>query len=395
MCIRDRRNEKLNAELGLKAEQVEALRDTIDELRDKSLLDSDFEVAVDAMRKGDISVAESIFQGRIDEGNVELEQAHRNLGALNIFINPQKAIEAYREAVRLNPKNADSWVQLGTLLLRTADYDGAMSAYENLSSEADDAGSRIKAVGFVGNVHLNRGELDYAEQKFSEAQKLACESEDHEYMAQAHASLAKVYHQQGEIDDALLHVNKAIDLFPDESEFGLANQYSLKGMLFIDSDLNKAERLVRESLRRFRKIEAPEYIAYQLNNLGTILRRRQEYPDALDCFTEALELHEGTCNRAAAATAKMNIGGVYSSNKLPEKGRDYVCDALFELLEFGNYGRVAEALVNLAGYHRQVGEKERACDLYAYALRLTDHNGLSGLSGTIRSWMAGYCDRSS
>ena len=91
----------------------------------------------------------------------------------------------------------------------------------------------------------------------------------------------------------------------------------------------------------------------------------------------------------------MNIGGVYSSNKLPEKGRDYVCDALFELLELGNYGRVAEALVNLAGYHRQVGEKERACDLYTYALRLTDHNGLSGLSGTIRSWMAGYCDMSS
>ena len=136
-------NQQLNAELGLKAEQVEALTATIDELRDESLLDRDFEVAVDAMRKGDISVAESIFQGQIDEGSVELEQAYRNLGALNIFVNPPKAIKAYREATRLNAKNSDSWVQLGTLLLRMSDYDGAMSAYENLSSEADDAGSRI------------------------------------------------------------------------------------------------------------------------------------------------------------------------------------------------------------------------------------------------------------
>ena len=374
--------------------EIEALTATVDELRDEGLFKSEYKDAVSAIRQGDFSVAESVFQKQIDEGTPKLEQAYINLGALNLFANPVKAINAYKKAAEINNENPNTWVQLGTLYLRTGSSDKAMSAYEKLSTISDntrDIGTRIKAVGFVGNVYLNTGKLHNAEQSFIETKRLAIKIGDVEYLAQVHGSLAKVYHQQGKIPEAVEQVDEAIKLFPEENKFGIANQHSLKGALFIESDLNKAERHIRESLRIFRKIETPEYIAYQLNNLGTILRRRREYPDALKVLKEALDIHKKTANRQAAATTEMNIGGTYLSLGEAEKARDSFCDALSELLELNNYVRVAETLTNLAAYHRQIDEVDKACDLYAYALRISDHSGLGGLSKTIRNWMAGYC----
>jgi|GEM_PF-4276044 len=377
--------------------QVESLTATIDELRNRSHFDSEYEEALDAARLGDVSVAESLFQKQIDESSQAMERSYINLGALNVFIDPEKAIHSYNKAAELNSENHDNWIQLGILLLRTGSADEAMSAFKKvlaISSDAEDLEIKLKAMGYMGNVHLQTGRLPHAEQSFLDILALAEELDDYLYLAQAHGSLAKLYFWKGKSDDALKHVDKALELFPKDNEFGIANQYSLKGLLYLETDLNKSERLIRESLRMFRKIEAPEYIAYQLGNLGVIHRRRgkREYPDALKMHKEALLITEKIGQRSSSATSNMNIGVIYSLINEKEKGRDHYCIALSEFLELGNYARAVEVLVNLGGYHRNVGEIDKALDLYKYALRLSILCKLGGWIERIKQFIASCAD---
>ena len=60
--------------------------------------------------------------------------AARQLGALDFDHDTDKAIAAYREAVDLDPENADGWNHLGHLLRRTGDLDGAEHAYGQVLS---------------------------------------------------------------------------------------------------------------------------------------------------------------------------------------------------------------------------------------------------------------------
>jgi tetratricopeptide (TPR) repeat protein len=90
--------------------------------------------ALAQLRQGNTTMAEMIFQDiltrKTDEGqsaNKQAAEAARHLGALAFLHNRDKALHAYRQAVRLDPENAEAWKQLGNVYHQQGDLTQAKS----------------------------------------------------------------------------------------------------------------------------------------------------------------------------------------------------------------------------------------------------------------------------
>ncbi len=146
----------------------------------------------------------------------EAATAARRLGALAFFHDTDKAMAAYREAVDLDPENALGWNQLGYLLNRTGDLDGAERAFGRVLSlgnlVADDAMIAI-ATGNLGNVYRTRGELDRAEEMYRKGLALDEALGHKEGMASQYGNLANLYKTRGDLERAEEMYKKGLELF--------------------------------------------------------------------------------------------------------------------------------------------------------------------------------------
>lgn len=95
--------------------------------------------------------------------------------------------------------------------------------------------------------------------------------------ARARVALAAEYLQKGQLDQALQHLQKAIELDPKSAE-----AYNIMGALLErDGDIEKAEKNYRKALSL-----KPDYSQVH-NNYGVLLYRAKRYKDALEQFTLA------------------------------------------------------------------------------------------------------------
>ena len=165
------REETLRGQVRQLTEAVQALADQ----RGKSGAPAGIDAALAHLAKGETDAAESVFyevkERRKKAGAGALKEAAaaaaRHIGALAYLHDTDKAMAAYREAVDLDPENADGWNRLGNLLFRTGDLNGAERAYGrflSLGNLVDDDDEIIAiATSNLGNLYQTRGDLDRAE----------------------------------------------------------------------------------------------------------------------------------------------------------------------------------------------------------------------------------------
>ena len=137
------------------------------------------DAALAQLQQGNTEKAERIFEDILKrksaEGqtaNQQAAEAARHLGALAFLHDTDKALNAYRRAVSLDPENVEGWNQLGHLLQRVGDLDGSEKAYRKVLA----SGKSVKsdtwiavAYGNLGIVYEIRGELDQAEAMYKKA----------------------------------------------------------------------------------------------------------------------------------------------------------------------------------------------------------------------------------
>lgn len=105
-----------------------------------------------------------------------------------------RAIQAYREALRIEPEDADAWKHLGGAYLNLEQYDQAIQALGvSLRIQPVNAG----AWHYLGTCYFSLKQYDLAVQAFIE--RVRIESED----AKAWYSLGTAYHFQGQRDKVL------------------------------------------------------------------------------------------------------------------------------------------------------------------------------------------------
>jgi tetratricopeptide (TPR) repeat protein len=181
--------------------------------------------ALAKLAEGETIAAEEIFRQtlvrRKAEGlaaNREAAEAARNLGALAFLRDTQAALVAYREAVTLDPENADGWNQLGRIFYRVGDLQYAEAAFRKglvLAQVRSDRTLTARAYNNLGHVYQIRGQLDQAEAMYQQSLALAKELGHKEVMASNYNNLGNVYQSRGELDQAEAMYQQSLDLFTE------------------------------------------------------------------------------------------------------------------------------------------------------------------------------------
>jgi lipopolysaccharide biosynthesis regulator YciM len=111
---------------------------------------------------------------------------------LNFLLNeqPDKAIEAFIEVVKVDPETVELHFALGSLFRRRGEYDRAIRMHQNLLERAD-LGAEQKAIALaeLGQDYLKAGILDRAEEVFNRLS-------DGPHAAQAQRHLLEIYEQE-------------------------------------------------------------------------------------------------------------------------------------------------------------------------------------------------------
>src|SRR3970282_2895 len=92
---------------------------------------------------------------------------------LNFLLNeqPDKAIEAFIEAVKVDPETIELHFALGSLFRRRGEFDRAIRMHQSLLERADLAAEqKLAALAELGEDYLKAGILDRAEEVFTKLQ---------------------------------------------------------------------------------------------------------------------------------------------------------------------------------------------------------------------------------
>jgi lipopolysaccharide biosynthesis regulator YciM len=115
---------------------------------------------------------------------------------LNFLLNeqPDKAIEAFIEVVKVDPATIELHFALGSLFRRRGEYDRAIRMHQNLLERADlSADQKVVALAELGQDYLKAGILDRAEEVFKKLQKVP---HSPGAAAAARAHLLEIYEQE-------------------------------------------------------------------------------------------------------------------------------------------------------------------------------------------------------
>jgi lipopolysaccharide biosynthesis regulator YciM len=118
---------------------------------------------------------------------------------LNFLMNeqPDKAIEAFIEVVKVDPETIELHFALGSLFRRRGEYDRAIRMHQNLLERADlSAEQKLAALAALGEDYLKAGILDRAEEVFRRLEKTAAAS-------QAKSRLLEIYEQEKDWERAI------------------------------------------------------------------------------------------------------------------------------------------------------------------------------------------------
>ncbi|MEF9942858.1 MAG: lipopolysaccharide assembly protein LapB [Burkholderiaceae bacterium] len=234
---------------------------------------------------------------------------------LNLLLNdqPDKAIDAFIEVVKLDPETIELHHALGNLFRRRGEFDRAVRIHNHLLNRADlPVAERSRALAELGHDYMKGGLLDRAEDSFvrlaedshyrfdalrallriyqmerewehaiDTAQKLEREAgESHQVqMAHFHCELADKLLARGQLDEAQAQVELAL----------VVNRKSARALVAA-GDIAAKQGDSAAAMQLWRKIEAvaPEYVPMVVPRMAEVLAGSDRREDALNLLRRAL-----------------------------------------------------------------------------------------------------------
>jgi lipopolysaccharide assembly protein B len=282
------------------------------------------------------------FESRVSEtDNAALPRSY--FRGLNHLLNdqPDKAIDAFIEVVKLNPETIELHQALGNLFRRRGEFDRAVRIHTHLLNRADlPARQRSNALEELGQDYLKAGLLDRAEDAFIQlledrhhrfdalralvriyqterewlkavdcARKLESEAGESHHVAISHyyCELASDALARNALDDAQRTIDQAL----------AANRKSVRALI-LNGDLAAKRGELQEALRQWRGVEeaSAEYVPLIAARVADAMAAEGREQDALEWLEHALReapsidlldvvAHRATAWRGAAVAEKL------------------------------------------------------------------------------------------
>ena len=205
--------------------------------------------------------------------NIEEGRARAWLALAHLLENkkPDDALQAYRKASELTPKDAEPHLSAGLLHERQKEFSDAEAEYKQVL--VLDPKSTEAAIGLT-NIYMKSGHLGDAEPLL---RQLAAEQPND---AGIHLQLGRVLAAQGKKDDAVGEMRTALKLTPNDSEA----QRELVDLLTSAGKNDQAEAIYRAL------VAAHPDDADLHRGLGQTLLRQKKFPEAQQELLVALRL---------------------------------------------------------------------------------------------------------
>ena len=261
---------------------------------------------------------------------------------LNFLLNeqPDKAIEAFLEAARLDTETIELHFALGSLFRRRGEMDRAIRVHQNLvDREGVSDDQRLHALGELGQDYLKAGLLDRAEDIFLKLRQTARDEEALKFLleiyqqekewakaitiaeslpghaehlwqkeiAEFHCELASSELLHGRIDEAILQLNLALN----------ANRKCVRANI-IQGDVAWQQGNVEAAIDAWKRVEnqSPVYLALVAEKLMEAHRRLGRPEQGLQLLRGYLERHSSLDLLDVVVRAEQEQGGVEASYKL-------------------------------------------------------------------------------
>jgi Flp pilus assembly protein TadD len=230
--------------------------------------------------------------------------AHYGLGvAYSRTGQDEQAMAAYREAIRLQPDHADTHYGLGVVAERQGHDAEAIAAYRAVIRLRPDDAMAYYGLGVVSG---RQGQDESAVSAYREAIRL------NPSLAGAYYNLGMLYARMGQDDQAIAAYREAIRLQPTDAlaHYGLGVAYSRTG-----AD-EQAVAAYREVIRL-----QPRY-ADAYHSLGVIFAKHRQHEQAIDAYREAIQ------SNPHHAEAHTGLGVIYSRTRQDDQALEAYRQAL-------------------------------------------------------------------
>lgn len=333
------------AELPLQAGQIDALRQTMDELTRK-LAEADAverparAAAVDALASGDSIAAETLFETECKaqsttakDARLRMAEAARNVANLALLHDVTKAVRFYRKALNAAPKHGETARLLGYALMLAGDLTQAeaamVHAIEASVAQRNAWGEMAARVG-LGDVLVAHGDGPGALAAFRESFAIAeafetpdpADTKWQREFSVILSRMADVLMAQGEWTEGVAAFNMSLAIRrtlatrdPANTEWQRDLSISLTTMgnfLADQEDWTEALDAYTESLaiaealaqRDSAKALWQRDILIQQHGIGDALAAQGDEPGALDAYRKSLIIAEALATRDAANTER-------------------------------------------------------------------------------------------
>ena len=229
---------------------------------------------------------------------------------LNFLLNeqPDKAIEAFIEVVKVDPETIELHFALGSLFRRRGEYDRAIRMHQNLLERPGlGADQKLIALAELGQDYLKAGILDRAEEAFRKLEKSP-------QAAAARRHLLEIYEQEKDWDRAIemtklvqpdprdlaqyyceLAAAESAESRPDTARRHLeaaleANRKCVRASMLL-GDLDKSQGDVDHAMEHWKRVESqnPAYLALVAQRLLDAYREAGHAEEGLTLLTGYLE----------------------------------------------------------------------------------------------------------
>ncbi|HZY46068.1 MAG TPA: tetratricopeptide repeat protein, partial [Anaerolineae bacterium] len=288
----------------------------------------------------------------------------------------ESALKHYRQAVayRTEPlPQAVLYCRIGAVYEKRGDYEGALNStakgIELLTPDRADTAEMARLLTLRCRIYHEQGQFDQAIESGQRALSIIEDTAYYQDIAQAHNELGNAYDVFSRPEEASIHLNHGLDILERISDgYGTAKVYNNLAVIYSQTDLARAEEYFKrglETMQRFGDVwnEAVSYL-----NLGGISFLRGDYPQAVGYYQRSLEMKERLGDNMGIADCHINLGEVYRTQGDLPQAIDHLEQALFIARQIGASQSEAECQRQLGECYVENSEPEKALSILREAL---------------------------
>lgn len=383
----------------------------------------------------DLSKLVKAQEATLDQMKARVATTHKAIGSAAFVADTDLSIRSFEAALLLGADDPKALTRLGYLYFRIGEIEKAHATFTSILRDygEQDAATKYKSLGTLGQIELSRGKLDDAESYSKTSLALAEDVDDMKVVAANLGTLSFIESTRGNMDNARTYAQRSHALYEELGrKRDLIGSLSRLGAIEIESgNLDAAEGFWSRGLVIAEEFGDMEEIATLLNNLGVATMNRSNLDAAETYLSRSLELNKELGHKAGTASNLGNLGRIEKSRGNLAAAEDYQRRSLALEIDLDNKQGMAESynslgiiemsrgglaaaethfrrsmtlnqelgskqgqarnLANLGRIEANRGKQREACASWRQARELLARPGNSPIHDTLTSWIENEC----